>query len=133
MLERGVEVEVLPFCKETKVGFIPYFPLAGGFLTGKYKFNQPIPPGSRGENNEYVQRYMTEENYTLVEKLSTWAQDHGHEMNELAIAWLIAQPQITSVISGATSLQQVILNSKAAEWVFSDEQLTEIRELITKK
>ena len=133
LLERAVESEVIPFCKTTNVGLIPYFPLAGGFLTGKYKFNQPIPPGSRGESNEYVKKYMTKENFEKVEELSAWAQDNGHEMNELAISWLMAQPQVASVISGATKPNQIQLNHKAAEWILSESQLTEINQILEKK
>jgi aryl-alcohol dehydrogenase-like predicted oxidoreductase len=133
LLEHEVETEVLPFCRAANVGFIPYFPLAGGFLTGKYKFNQPIPAGSRGESNEYVQQYMTEKNYQIVERLSAWAKDHGHEMNELAIAWLTAQTQVSSVISGATSAAHVVANAKAAEWVLTGQQLLEIETLLPKR
>lgn len=130
MLERDVEREVLPYCRAHKVGFIPYFPLAGGFLTGKYKRGQPAPPGSRGENNEYVQKYMTEANYNRVEKLSAWAKKHGREMNELAQAWLLAQPQVCSVISGATRLEHVKNNVKAADWQLSAEEVAEINAIL---
>jgi len=133
LLERAVESEVIPFCKATNVGLIPYFPLAGGFLTGKYKFDQPIPTGSRGESNEYVQKYMTKENFGKVEQLSAWAQENGHEMNELAISWLLAQPQIASVISGATKPDQIQLNQKAAEWILSESQIMEINQILEKK
>ena len=130
MLERSVESEVIPYCQATNVGFIPYFPLAGGFLTGKYQKNKPVEPGSRGENSEYVQKFMTDKNYELITKLSGWAQDQGRKMNELAIAWLMAQPQVASVISGATRLEQVILNAKASDWVLSEKDLLEINQLL---
>ena len=65
LLERGLEHEMLPFCRSQGVGLIPYFPLAGGFLTGKYQREQPAPAGSRGESSRYVQQYMTDANYTL--------------------------------------------------------------------
>ena len=70
MLEREVEREMLPFCRSQGVGMIPYFPLAGGFLTGKYRRGQPAPAGSRGETSPYVQQYMTDANYTRIERLS---------------------------------------------------------------
>ncbi len=130
MLERSVESEVIPYCQATNVGFIPYFPLAGGFLTGKYQKNKPVEPGSRGENSEYVQKYMTDKNYDTITNLSRWANDHGHQMNELAIAWLLAQPQVASVISGATRLEQVFLNAKASDWVLSEEDVHEINQLL---
>lgn len=130
MLERDVEREVLPYCRAHKVGFIPYFPLAGGFLTGKYKRGQPAPPGSRGESNEYVQKYMTEANYSRVEKLTAWAEERDRAMNELAQAWLLAQPQVCSVISGATRLEHVKNNVKAVDWQLSAGEVAEINAIL---
>ena len=80
MFERGIEAEVLPFCRKRKVSILPYFPLAGGFLTGKYKRGEAAPEGSRGESSPYVQRYMTDAYYDKVERLSQWAEGHGHTM-----------------------------------------------------
>src|SRR5512136_167868 len=90
LLERGPEKEMLSFCRSQGVGLIPYFPLAGGFLTGKYQRDQPAPAGSRGESSPYVQRYMTATNYTIVERLSEWAGGHGHTIGDAAQAWLLA-------------------------------------------
>jgi aryl-alcohol dehydrogenase-like predicted oxidoreductase len=122
MLERDVEKEVLPYCREHHVGFIPYFPLAGGFLTGKYKRGEEAPEGSRGERSPYVQKYMTDANYDIVEKLSAWSQERDHTMNELAHAWLLAQPQVCSVISGLTKMQHLHANAKAGEWQLTPEE-----------
>jgi len=94
LLEREVEKEVLPYCREHGVGFVPYYPLAGGFLTGKYRRGQPAPAGSRGESSQYVKNYMTEANYTKIEKLEAWAQERSHTLGELAHAWLLAQPSV---------------------------------------
>ena len=105
MFERGIEEELVPACQYFDIGILPYFPLAGGFLTGKYKQGKPAPEGSRGESSQYVQRYMTPENYVKVEKLTAFAQQREHSLNDLAHAWLLAQPQISSVISGATSIE----------------------------
>jgi aryl-alcohol dehydrogenase-like predicted oxidoreductase len=130
MLEREVEREVLPYCRAHQVGFIPYFPLAGGFLTGKYKRGQPAPAGSRGESSPYVQKYMTEANYDRIEKLSDWAESRGRGLNELAQAWLLAQPQVCSVISGATRLEQVLSNVKAADWELTSAEVAEIKAIL---
>jgi aryl-alcohol dehydrogenase-like predicted oxidoreductase len=130
MLERGLEQEVIPYCAEHGIGLIPYFPLAGGFLTGKYKRGQPAPVGSRGESSEYVQGYMTPENYTIVEALEAWAQAHDHTMGELAHAWLLAQPVVSSVISGVTKVEQVQANMKAGEWSLSADELTEVNAIL---
>ena len=130
LLEREIEREVLPFCREQGVGVIPFFPLAGGFLTGKYLRGQPAPAGSRGETSTYVQQYMTEANYTRVELLSTWAGARGRGLNELAQAWLLAHPEVSSVISGATSLEQMQANARAADWVLSAAEMEEIGKIL---
>jgi aryl-alcohol dehydrogenase-like predicted oxidoreductase len=130
ILARDVEREVLPYCRAFKVGFVPYFPLAGGFLTGKYQRGQPAPPGSRGESNSYVQQFMTEANYDKIEQLSAWTQARSRGLNELAQAWLLAQPQVCSVITGATSLEQLLSNVKAADWVLTEAEVQEISTIV---
>lgn len=126
MLERDVEREVLPCCQALNVGFIPYRPLAGGFLTGKYERGEPAPPGSRGETSESVQRYMQPRYYDKIEQLEAWSQERGRDLNELAQAWLLAQPQICSVISGVTSVDQLLSNVEAATWQLSIEDLNAV-------
>lgn len=126
MLSRGVEREVLPYCRAHKVGFVPYYPLAGGFLTGKYELGKPAPAGSRGESARNVQELMVERNYHAVTRLSAWAKDHGRGVNELAQAWLLAQPSVCSVITGAKNLEQLTSNVKAADWRLTAEQIKEI-------
>jgi aryl-alcohol dehydrogenase-like predicted oxidoreductase len=130
MLERELEREMIPYCNAHNVGILPYFPLAGGFLTGKYKRGEGAPAGSRGENSPYVQKYMTDENYTRVEKMSAWAEERGHTMAELAHAWLLAQPQVSSVISGATKLAQVASNAKAADWSLTAQEHEEVNQIL---
>ena len=130
MLKRGVEREVLPYCRAHKVGFVPYYPLAGGFLTGKYEMGKPPPPGSRGESTRNVQELMVERNYKIVTRLSAWAKDHGRGVNELAQAWLLAQPQICSVITGAKNLEQLSSNVKAADWALTNDELGEIETIL---
>ncbi|MEJ5223520.1 MAG: aldo/keto reductase [Anaerolineales bacterium] len=130
LLERGVEQEVIPYCAAHGVGFVPYFPLAGGFLTGKYRRGQPAPKGTRGESSAYVQGYMTDANYDKVEKLEAWAQARGHSLSELAEAWLLAQPAVCSVISGATRVEQIQSNARAADWHLSVEEATEVNQIL---
>ena len=130
LLNRAVESEVLPYCQAHNVGFIPYFPLAGGFLTGKDKRGEAAPAGSRGESSEYVQKYMTDSTYNLIDQLTAWAAARERGLNELAQAWLMAQPQVCSVISGATTLDQMLSNVKAADWQLSAQDLAEINGLI---
>jgi aryl-alcohol dehydrogenase-like predicted oxidoreductase len=130
MLNRQVEREVLPYCRAQQVGFVPYYPLAGGFLTGKYRRGQPAPPGSRGERNPRVQGYMTEVYYDAIESLEAWAAARQRGLNELAQAWLLAQPQVCAVISGATRIEHVLSNAKAASWSLSAQDMTEINALL---
>jgi aryl-alcohol dehydrogenase-like predicted oxidoreductase len=117
---------VLPYCRAHEVGFVPYYPLAGGFLTGKYEMGKAPPPGSRGESVRNVQELMTEKNYHFVTRLSEWAKNHGRGVNELAQAWLLAQPAVCSVITGAKRVEHVVSNVKAADWHLSAEQVHEI-------
>ena len=130
MLERGLEQEIVPYCNAFSVGILPYFPLAGGFLTGKYARNAPAPAGSRGESSGYVQRYMTNANYTSIEQLTAWAQARDHTMAELAHTWLLAQPQVCSVISGATKVAHVLANVKSADWQLSEADLAEVNAIL---
>src|SRR5262249_11554961 len=94
LLERSVEREVLPYCRAHNVGFVPYHPWAGGFFPGKSRRGDPAPAGSRGESSPNVQRYMTDAGYDVLEALTAWAAVRGRGMNELAQAWLMAQPQV---------------------------------------
>lgn len=130
MFEREIEREVVPYCNAYKVGILPFFPLAGGFLTGKYRRGESAPAGSRGERSPYVQGYMTDANYATVERLTAWAEERGHTMAELAHAWLLAQPQVSSVISGATGLAQVQANVKAADWSLSAEEYAAVNAVL---
>jgi len=130
LLERGVEQEVLPYCRAHNVGFIPYYPLASGFLTGKYRRGQPFPPGSRAETVPSMKKYMTDANYDRIEKLKKWAQARDHSLNHLAEAWLLAQPQVCTVISGATKYQHVVDNAAVAGWRLTPEDLKEIGDLL---
>lgn len=130
LLKREVESEVLPYCRAHRVGFVPYYPLAGGFLTGKYEWGKPPPAGSRGESARAVQELMIEKNYQIVSRLSAWAKDHGRGVNELAQAWLLAQPSVCSVITGAKKLEHLSSNVKAADWNLSVGDLKEIEALL---
>ena len=130
LLEREAEQEVLTFAKDQGIGVIPFFPLAGGFLTGKYKRGEPAPAGSRGESNQYVQQYMTDANYTIIEQLSAWAERRGHTTAELAQAWLLAHPEVSSVISGVTKLEQLQANAQAAEWNLSAEEVQQVEAIL---
>ncbi len=130
MFARDIEKELIPACEYFNVGILPYFPLAGGFLTGKYRQGKPSPAGSRGETSEYVQRYMTPENYAKLEQLTAWASAREHSIGDLAHAWLMAQPQVSSVISGATRVEHVQANAKAGEWNLTAEELSAVNAIL---
>ena len=130
MLERGIERELIPYCRMAGVGILPYFPLAGGFLTGKYQRGQPAPKGTRGERSPYVQKYMTDANYDLLDQLRPIAEAHGCQLADLAIAWLLSEPLVSSVIAGATRPEQVRTNAAAAGMALSEEEVERIRALL---
>jgi 1-deoxyxylulose-5-phosphate synthase len=130
MLEREIEHELVPYCAWANIGILPYFPLAGGFLTGKYKRGEPIPAGSRGEFSQYVKKYLTNENFDKLDKLRAFAESHGRTVHALAFAWLLNNKQIASVISGVTTPDQVIDNVAALGWTLSAEEMTELHKLL---
>lgn len=130
MFERQIEKELIPYCDAHKVGILPYFPLAGGFLTGKYERGKAAPSGSRGESSAYVQKYMTGAHLDKLEALTAWAQERGHTMGELAHAWLLAQPQVCSVISGATKLAHVQSNAISAGWRLTPDELAAVNTML---
>lgn len=130
MLEREVERELIPYCEYANIGLLPYFPLAGGFLTGKYKRGEPAPEGSRGEKSPYVQKYLTDENFDKLDKLRNFADSHGHTLHELAFAWLLGNKHISSVIAGVTKPQQVTSNAATVNWKLSDDEMDKVRELM---
>jgi aryl-alcohol dehydrogenase-like predicted oxidoreductase len=130
MFEREQERELIPFCNVHNVGILPYFPLAGGFLTGKYRRGEAAPSGSRGESSSYVQAYMTDANFDKLEALEAWAREYGHTLTDLAHAWLLAQPQVSSVISGATKLDHVQSNVQGADWHLTAEELRAVNAML---
>lgn len=133
MLEREIERELIPYCDWAGVGILPYFPLAGGFLTGKYQRGEAPAPGTRGARSPYVQNYLTDPNFAVVDKLKVFAEARGHTVGELAIAWLLAQPRVCSVISGATKPEQVAANAATAGWVLTKEEEAEVRGVLEGK
>jgi len=127
LLERSIEAELVPACQAHGVGILPYFPLASGFLTGKYSRSGPLPEGARLTNNAATRaRHMTERNWTILEKLTALAERRGHSMNDLSVAWLLSRPYISSVIAGATRPEQVEANVRAGQWRLSPEDVAEI-------
>jgi aryl-alcohol dehydrogenase-like predicted oxidoreductase len=130
LLEREVERELVPYCEYAKVGLLPYFPLAGGFLTGKYQRGEAAPAGTRGERSPYVQKYLTDANFDKLDKLRAFAESRGRTLHALAFAWLLSRDFIPSVIAGATKPEQVESNAATVDWKLSNEELAELQELL---
>ena len=131
MLVRDVEQELVPFCMEYRLGMLPYFPLARGFLTGKYRPDEPPPEGTRLAGDARNQeRLLTERNFAMLARLERFAQDRGHSVTELAIAWLLGNPVVGSVIAGATTPEQVAANARASEWELSADDLAEVNMIL---
>lgn len=117
LLNREVERELIPFCNQYGVGVLPYFPLASGFLTGKYRRGEVPPQGTRlAGNQQAADRALTDRHFDLLEKLENFSAERGHSILELAFAWLLAKPAISSVIAGATKPEQLDANVAAADW-----------------
>ena len=125
LLHREPEAEVLNECKQQGIAFVPYYPLASGLLTGKYHRGQPAPEGSRLASGRRPE-LMADENLQRVESLRKLARSMGHELLELAFAWLLADPVVASVIAGATKPSQVTANVAAAEWRMTAEQIAAV-------
>ncbi len=154
LLDRQIERELIPACMACGVGILPYFPLASGFLTGKYRRGQQQPAGGRlseagakttsltGQDDAIVrqvnaellrwvtpQSIFTEENYEAMLKLEAFAESRGHSLLDLAIAWLLGQPGVASVLVGATKPEQIEQNARASEWRLTAGELAEAAEI----
>jgi aryl-alcohol dehydrogenase-like predicted oxidoreductase len=126
LLERGAESDVLPRCRDLGVGFVPYFPLASGLLTGKYRRGEPPPEGTRLAGRPGA---LTDDAFDAVEVLEEFARERGLSLLELAIAALASTPGVASVIAGATTPAQVRTNAAAAEKVLTAEDLDALAEV----
>jgi len=123
LVERGIESGFLDVVKRTGLGLVPYFPLGGGALTGKYRKGQPLPAGSRhsGGSERFLAPY-----WDMIEKLHDFAEAHGHTILELAMSWLATRPNVASIIAGATKPHQLEANATSTGWKLSSAELAEI-------
>ena len=124
LLEREAERELLPACRELGVGFVPYFPLASGRLTGKYRRGEPMPPNTRLAGQE-----IDDATFDTLEALEAFAEERGHTLLELAIAALASRPEVASVIAGAMSPEQVRANAAAGAWQLGEADLSALANL----
>ena len=118
LLERGDDEDVLPLCRELGIAYIPYFPLASGLLTGKYRRGVPAPEGTRLHGRE-----IDDARLARVERFQRFADERGHGLLDLAISALASTPGVGSVIAGATKPEQVRANAVAASWHLEEEDL----------
>lgn len=130
LLQRSVETDVVPACRHFGIGMMAFFPLASGLLTGKYAPDRPFPPGTRFAELPRFASVATPVNLRKVERLAAFAADHGRSIVELAVAWLLAQPGVCSVLTGATSAEQARQNAKAGTWQPSLDDLAEIEQIV---
>jgi aryl-alcohol dehydrogenase-like predicted oxidoreductase len=130
LLERRVEHEVTPACERFGLGMLPFFPLASGLLTGKYKRGEAPAEGTRlaawGPRGAAA---LNDKNFDRLEALSSWAEERGHDMLDLAFAWLLGHPVVPSVIAGATKPEQVARNATAGAWKLTPEEVEEVTKL----
>lgn len=122
---------VLDACRRHGLAFVPFFPLEGGVLTGKYRAGEPLPEGSRMEQwGERSAAFINDDRLAAVARLTAFAESRGHTMLELAISWLTSNPQVATVITGCTKPAQVIANAVGGEWVLTAEDRAEIVKLV---
>jgi aryl-alcohol dehydrogenase-like predicted oxidoreductase len=126
-LERGAEEELLPTAERLEIGVLPYFPLASGLLTGKYRRGRPAPAGTRLALRP---ERLTDDAFDTIEALESFAESRGVSLLDVAIGGLAAQPAIASVIAGATKPEQVRANAAAGDWVPMDGDLQALRDVL---
>lgn len=130
LVARGIEKDMLPAMRAYGLGLLPFYPLASGLLTGKYGGSGAAPKDTRfAEWPRMRDRFGTDRNAAIVERLETFARERGHTLLELAFSWLTHRPQVASVIAGATRPEQIDQNVAAAGWKLSDEEIAEVDEI----
>ena len=127
MLNREIEQELVPFSQAYNIGILPYYPLASGFLTGKYHRGEPIPEGTRLDKiPRMAEQTLIDKNFDILERVERFATEHGYPIVELAIAWLLYNQQVSSVIAGASTPEHLDANAKAAELHLTAEEMEEL-------
>ena len=128
LMDREIETELVPFCDAYGVGILPYYPLANGFLTGKYRRGEAVPTGTRLAEDD--RGMFTDANFDMLDKLEAFCEVRGHTVLELAFAWLLANDAVSSVIAGATRVEQIIANAKAASWQLTADEVAEVNAIV---
>ncbi len=127
LVVRRHETDLMPAMRAYGLGLLPYFPLASGLLTGKYQRNTPMPEGARlTKTARLADKYLTEKNWAVAEKLQDFAASRGHTILELAFSWLLSRAPVSSVIAGATKPEQIAANVAAGGWTLTAEEIEEV-------
>jgi aryl-alcohol dehydrogenase-like predicted oxidoreductase len=127
LVVRGIERELVPAMRAYGLGLLPYFPLASGMLTGKYKRNTKLNTSTRLTTTQRLaDRFMTDANWAIVERLEGFCAERGHNLLELAFSWLVRRPAVTSVIAGATKPEQLEQNVAATGWALTPDDMAAI-------
>jgi aryl-alcohol dehydrogenase-like predicted oxidoreductase len=126
LLSREIEHDVIPAIIAEKLALLPYFPLASGMLTGKYRLGKPLPEGTRLANARYSDRFLNDENLRTVERLQAFCAARGRSMLQLAFGWLLTKPFVSSVIAGASTPEQLRQNADAVGWDLGAEDVAEV-------
>ena len=131
LLDRSIEAELVPCCQAHGVGVIPWGPLAAGFLTGKYRRGQEVSTSVRFANPPSIYSdILTDANFDKLAKMEAFAKERGHSVGELAIAWLLSHPWLSSIIAGAMNVEQVSANTAAADWKLTEEDLVNLDRIL---
>lgn len=142
MISRTVERELVPFCKAYGVGLVPFYPLAAGFLTGKYRPGEPLPTGARYDDASKTrpaqaamarglqQRFLNDRNFGVLPPLEEYAGQAGHTLGELALAWLASNSAVSSVLVGASNTDQLEANIKGVEWQLTPEESAAVNQIL---
>jgi aryl-alcohol dehydrogenase-like predicted oxidoreductase len=129
LLFRGIERELLPTMAAEAMSLLPYYPIASGLLTGKYKRGEPLPEGSRFKvvtERDYTGHFLTDANWNKLDALNAFAERRGLTLLQVAMSWIAARPQVASVIAGATRPEQVEANVNAAQAPLTAEDMAEL-------
>jgi aryl-alcohol dehydrogenase-like predicted oxidoreductase len=126
LLTRGIETSLVPVIERFGLALVPYFPLASGLLTGKYRKGQPMPTGTRLSDPRFSARFANEQNLEVVEQLAAFCAERGRTVLELAFGWLLARSCVASVIAGATASEQVRRNADALGWQMTSDEIAAV-------
>lgn len=133
LLARQIEADFIPALEVQDLALLPYFPLAGGMLSGKYQFSAPIPANTRLSNKRYSDRFLNYQNFQTVERLKAFCAQRGRSLLELAFGWLLSKPVVGSVMAGASTVEQVRQNVAAAGWRLDGAEMAEVDRLSAKE